>query len=87
MADKLASEREGARHHRTTLLAAVAAFGLGAAPVLVADQASNSGYSGADRCAATKAVELLRLIHGACTGRRPWTTHGLLLTGKPTDAC
>jgi hypothetical protein len=40
----------------------------------------------ADVGAATKAVELLRLIHGACTGRRPCTTHGLLLTGNPTDA-
>jgi hypothetical protein len=34
---------------RTTLLAVVAALGLNATPVLVADQASNSGYSGADR--------------------------------------
>jgi hypothetical protein len=34
---------------KTTLLAAVAALGLNATQVLVADQASNSGYSGADR--------------------------------------
>jgi hypothetical protein len=30
---------------RTTLLAAVAALGLGAPPVFAADQASNSGYT------------------------------------------
>ena len=38
-----------ARNAHGIAAAAVAALGLGAAPVLVADQLSNSGYSGADR--------------------------------------